>query len=220
VSVAIDTLSHTLKNLLPSARLQETTLSLSSPLRLMLIDPEGMDVPLSGGETDAIFEAPPYWSFCWGSGKALADRLLMTPSLVLGKTVLDFGCGSGVVAVAAALAGARRVIACDLDPIALEAVRINARLNDCNIETLADLSLLEESVDLLLAADVLYDRDNLGLLQVFRHCAPEVLLADSRVRDLCEPGYHLLDSTDAVTEPDLGELDSVRTVRFYRAERD
>ena len=74
------------------------------------------------------------------------------------------------------------------------------------------------SVDMLLAADVLYDRDNLELLQVFRHCASEILLADSRIRDLCEPGYHFLDATDAVTEPDLGELESVRTVRFYRAE--
>ncbi len=218
MNIVVDPLSQTLRNLLPSARLRETILSLSSPLRLMLIDPEGMDVPLSGEETDAIFEAPPYWSFCWGSGKALADRLLTHPALVQGKTVLDFGCGSGVVAIAAALAGAKRVIACDLDPIALDAARINAQLNDCTLETLPDLSLLRGTVDLLLAADVLYDSDNLGLLQVFRHCASEVLLADSRVRDLSEPGYHLLDAADAVTEPDLGELDSVRTVHFYRAE--
>ncbi|TNE75871.1 MAG: methyltransferase domain-containing protein [Gammaproteobacteria bacterium] len=183
----------------------------------MLIDPEGMDVPLSGEETDAIFEAPPYWSFCWGSGRALAQRLLSKPELVAGKTVLDFGCGSGVVAIAAAMAGACRVIACDSDPVAREAALINAALNHCNLEVLADFSHLETPVDLLLAADVLYDSDNLPLLQLFRRRAERVLLADSRISNLREPGYSQMDEIDAVTVPDLGELDSVKTVRFYRA---
>lgn len=46
-----------------------------------------------------------------------------------GKTVLDFGCGSGVLAIAALLLGAERVLACDIDPQALLATRDNAALN-------------------------------------------------------------------------------------------
>lgn len=217
VNLVVDPLTACLQGLLPSARLRETTLPLSQPLRLLLINPEGMDVPLSGEETDAIFEAPPYWSFCWGSGKAVAARLLDNAKSLHGKTVLDFGSGSGVVAIAAALAGAARVIACDSDPVALEAVRINADLNGCRVETLPDLNQLDGKVDLLLAADVLYDVDNLPLLQIFRHRASAVLVADSRIRNLNEPGYTLIDEVEAVTEPDLGESESVKIVRFYRA---
>ena len=217
MNIPVDPLTACLQGLLPSARLRETELQLRVPLRLLLIDPEGWDVPLSGEETDAIFEAPPYWSFCWGSGRALAARLLARPELVEDKTVLDFGSGSGVVAIAAALAGARRVTACDCDPVARQAIQINAERNGCAIETVAMLDDLDETPDLLLAADVLYDRDNLPLLQPFRRRAASVLLADSRIGDLRAPGYTLIGEDEAVTIPDLGESETVKRVRFYRA---
>lgn len=51
--------------------------------------------------------------------------------------VLDLGCGSGVLALAAAKAGARAVLATDIDPIAVRVARRNARLNGVRMQTLA-----------------------------------------------------------------------------------
>ncbi len=46
-----------------------------------------------------------------------------------GKTVLDFGCGSGILAIAALLLGAKSAVCVDIDPQALTATRDNARVN-------------------------------------------------------------------------------------------
>ncbi len=51
-----------------------------------------------------------------------------------GKTVLDYGCGSGVLGVAAALLGAKRVVGVDIDPQALTATRVNAEKNGVEVE--------------------------------------------------------------------------------------
>src|SRR5947207_9398233 len=52
---------------------------------------------------------PPFWAFAWAGGQALARYLLDNPELVRGREVLDIGSGSGIVAIAAARAGAARV---------------------------------------------------------------------------------------------------------------
>lgn len=81
------------------------------------------------------------------------DQAENRPSLQ-GSTVIDFGCGSGILAVAAALLGARKVWAVDIDPQALEATRSNARINhvDANIETCLPQNLPSEvQADLILA---------------------------------------------------------------------
>jgi len=210
-----------LQGLLPSAHLKLSTLHFDSAidqvLKLWLIDPDGMDAPLSEQETSAVFTDPPYWSFCWGSGLALAERLLNGAHSVKGKTVLDFGCGSAVVGIAAALAGAGRVIACDIDPLALKASALNARENGVELECLADLFTFNGKVDFLFASDVLYDPDNRALVQRFREVAGEVVVADSRVKNFAEQGFTLCDQVRAVTEPDLGELESVKQIRFYQS---
>lgn len=221
-----EVLSSCLKGLLPTAKIKEHVLDIpsvgtSQKLKLWLINPDGMDVPLSESATNTIFETPPYWSFCWGSGKALAYQLLDSPELVAGKTVLDFGCGSGVVAIAAALAGAEKVIACDIDPMALAATRNNAELNNVQLEYLDDFFQLGnqfgEKVDVLLAADVLYDPDNLPLVRVFREKARQVLVADSREKNFSAEGFKKTGEMYSITEPDLGEIEDVKTVRFYQA---
>lgn len=212
--------SH-IQGLLPSAHLKLSTLyfeNLSNrELKLWLIDPDGMDAPLNEQETSAVFADPPYWSFCWGSGLALAERLLNSAHLVKGKTVLDFGCGSAVVAIAAALAGADKVIACDIDPLALTASALNASENGIELEYLDDFFTFEGQVDFLFASDVLYDPDNRALLQYFRKVAEEVVVADSRVKNFAEQGFIFCDQVRAVTEPDLGELESVKLIRFYQS---
>lgn len=210
-----------IQSLLPTAHLKLSPLDFDRAarcqLKLWLIDPDGMDAPLSEQESSAIFADPPYWSFCWGSGLALAERLLNGAHSIKGKTVLDFGCGSAVVGIAAALAGAAKVIACDIDPLALKASALNAIENGVELEYLDDFFTFDGKVDILFASDVLYDPDNRALVQRFREVADEVVVADSRVKDFAELGFTLCDQVRAVTEPDLGELESVKQVRFYRS---
>ena len=79
--------------------------------------------------------ALPFWAFPWAGGIALARHLLDNPSLVEDRRVLDIGAGSGLVAIAAAQAGAAHVTACDIDPLALAAIELNAALNAVAVET-------------------------------------------------------------------------------------
>ena len=72
---------------------------------------------------------PPFWAFAWAGGQALARYILDHPDTVAGKDVLDVASGSGMVAIAAAMAGARRVTASDIDPFAAAAIALNTALN-------------------------------------------------------------------------------------------
>lgn len=104
---------------------------------------------------------PPYWASVWPGGQALARHLLDHPDLVAGRRVLDLAAGSGVVAVAAALAGAAQVVAADTDPYSVAAVAVNAQANGVRIAA-TDRDLLDDTpaeLDLLVAGDVLYDRE-------------------------------------------------------------
>ena len=68
---------------------------------------------------------PPFWAFLWAGGQALARYVLDHPDVVAGKTVLDLGAGSGLVALAAAHAGAAMVRAVEVDAAAVDAIRRN-----------------------------------------------------------------------------------------------
>src|SRR4051812_26351290 len=72
---------------------------------------------------------PPFWAAAWPGGHALARHVLDHPEIVAGRTVLDLGAGSGLVAVAALRAGAERVVASDVDPYGRAAITVNAELN-------------------------------------------------------------------------------------------
>ncbi len=103
---------------------------------------------------------PPFWAFAWAGGQALARYIIDHPEPVRGKKVLDLAAGSGLVAIAAALAGARRVEANDLDCFAVAATVLNAIENAVIIETrLGDLGASDEAWDLILAGDVFYQPD-------------------------------------------------------------
>ena len=113
-------------------------------------------------ELQAIGLPPPFWAFAWAGGQALARYLLDNPALAAGARAIDFASGSGLVAIAAARAGARHVTASDLDPFAVAAIRLNAAANAVAgvIEPVSDNLLgTEPAVDLVLAADVFYERD-------------------------------------------------------------
>ena len=111
-------------------------------------------------ELGAIGLPPPFWAFAWAGGQALARHVLDDPGLVAGRHVLDVASGSGLVAVAAAMAGAARVEAADIDPFATAATALNAQANGVSVEPrLADLVGRDEGWDVVLAGDIFYDRD-------------------------------------------------------------
>lgn len=188
-------------------------------LTLWLIDAQNMDRAFSPEETRRILDEPPYWCFCWASGLAMARWLVEQPHWVQGKRVLDFGAGSGVAAIAAARAGAAEVVACDLDPLALQACRENAALNGVSLGYSADFFAEADRFDLILVADVLYDRANLPLLDAFLTRGQEALVADSRVKDFQHPRYTRLGLLEACTWPDLAEPAEFRNVSLYHAKR-
>ncbi|WP_457939614.1 class I SAM-dependent methyltransferase [Mesorhizobium sp. 10J20-29] len=102
---------------------------------------------------------PPFWAFAWAGGQGLARYVLDNPDLVAGRSVIDFATGSGLVAIAAVRAGAKNVVATDVDPFCAEAVRINAEENGVHVD-FTGRDLIGESCDsdVMLAGDVFYDR--------------------------------------------------------------
>ncbi|CDF82054.1 methyltransferase small domain-containing protein [Pseudomonas knackmussii B13] len=212
-------LQQALVELLGDARLVAERLP-GTELSLWLIDADNMDRQFNPEETRRILEEPPYWCFCWASGLAMARWLAEHPEWVAGKRVLDFGAGSGIAAIAAVKAGAREVVACDLDPLALAASRANAELNGVELSYSDDFFKEADDYDLILVADVLYDRANLPLLDAFLGRGREALVADSRVRDFQHPLYRRLDILDACTWPDLAEPHEFRKVSLYHARRE
>lgn len=108
----------------------------------------------------AGWDDSPYWAFPWAGGQALARTILDEPALVAGRRVFDFATGSGLVALAAARAGAAEVIACDLDPFCAAAVALNAGLNGLTIpfRTGDPIGDALDGLDVLLAGDVFYER--------------------------------------------------------------
>lgn len=217
--MAPPTLRQALSGLIGEARLIVSELP-GCDLKLWLIDEQNMDREFSREETRRILEEPPYWSFCWASGLAMARYLAEHPQWVRGKCVLDFGAGSGIAGIAAARAGAREVVACDLDPLALDACRANAALNGVTLNYSSDFFAEADRFDLILVADVLYDRANLPLLDEFLSRGRQALVADSRVRDFSHPLYRPLGVLEALTLPDLAEPHEFRRVSLYHASRE
>jgi len=101
---------------------------------------------------------PPFWAYPWAGGIALARYLLDHPEQVAGRVVLDLASGSGLVAIAAARAGAAHVIAADIDPMSVVAIALNAEANGTRI-AVTDADLL---TDAGAAAARLAGRDETG----------------------------------------------------------
>jgi predicted nicotinamide N-methyase len=111
-------------------------------------------------ELSEIGLPPPYWAFAWAGGQALARYILDHPGIVRGKRVLDVASGSGIVAIAAARARAREVVANEIDDYALTAIGLNAGVNEVNVQLLAgDVIGQAVDFDVVLAGDIFYDRD-------------------------------------------------------------
>ena len=104
---------------------------------------------------------PPFWAFAWAGGQALARYVLDNPDVVAGKAVIDFASGSGLVAIAAAKAGAARVLAADIDGYCAQALSLNAEANGV-IVGFTDLDLLDTPAptwaQVILAGDIFYEK--------------------------------------------------------------
>lgn len=127
---------------------------------------------------------PPYWAFAWAGGQALARHLLDTQATTRGRTVLDLGCGSGLTAIAAAMGGAARVLAADIDRVALEAVRLNAAIHGVDVEVTADDLLASPAAgfEVVLVGDLFYEKPLAERVMAFidraRAGGAEVLIGD------------------------------------------
>jgi predicted nicotinamide N-methyase len=175
-------------------------------------------------ETKAAVPAP-FWASAWAGGQALARHLLDHPDEVRGKRVLDVGSGSGLAAIAAALAGAASVTANDIDPYAVAAIRANARLNHVHVSPLS-ASVLHldpgdhriRHYDVVMTGDGLYTShlaaDMLRFLRRLRRRGTEILLGDPDRGHLPHANLHLL-ATYPITEATLGDSE-IKTARVYR----
>jgi predicted nicotinamide N-methyase len=136
---------------------------------------------LGGTDPDA---PAPFWAYGWAGGAVLARHVRDHPALVRGRRVLDLGGGSGIVAIAAARAGAASVIAADVDPNAIAAIGLNAKANAVSIDVLhADLlGGPPPPVDLILVGDLFYEdelaRRTFDFLTACRAAGIDVLIGD------------------------------------------
>ena len=215
-----DQLESHLLSRIPGARLEWQRPPQTPELPLLLISEDYPRQGLPADVAEALMDDPPYWCFCWASGQVLARYLLDNPSLVAGKTVVDFGAGCGIVAIAAKLAGAERAIACDLDSIALAATRVNAEASGVELEYSEDIAQIlndaQYQSSVVTVADVFYDRENLPILSKFNAFFSEVLVADSRLKGMPLLGLNTLEVIASHTVPDLDESHEFNSVTLYR----
>jgi predicted nicotinamide N-methyase len=160
---------------------------------------------------------PPFWAAAWPGGQALARQVLDEPALVAGRSVLDLGSGSGLVAIAALLAGAAEVVASEVDPYGRTAVVVNAELNGVGpVRVVGDLLAGPPPIaDVVLAGDVCYDREMtervLPFLTAARAAGAEVLVGD--------PGRpYLPDRLERLSVHDVPETegDGIRRTTVWR----
>ena len=162
---------------------------------------------------------PPYWAFAWAGGQALSRYVLDHPEIVSGTSVLDFGSGSGLVAIAAAKAGAERVMAADIDDFAQAAIKLNATTNAAIVSTTtADLIGSEGNWRVILVGDMCYERPLAERLLVWlldraRHGA-RILLGDPGRSYFPKDGVRKLETYRVQTMRDLEDRE-IRETSVY-----
>lgn len=164
---------------------------------------------------------PPYWAFAWPGGQALARYMLDNPGLVAGRTVLDFAAGSGIVGLACARAGAATVLACDIDPFAIAAMKLNAAANGLALETTSEdlVGRPMGGVDIVLAGDVCYERPMAervtGWLRGLAEAGKTVIMGDPGRAYLPAEGLEAVADYIVPTPLDLEDSDR-RHTRLWR----
>lgn len=198
-------LSESLSLVLPGAELNWQELNFEQQrIELALLAINSERLVLDAQQVGQFWQQLPYWAFAWAAGQGLARFILANPEQVRGKRVLDFGCGSGVVGIAAAKAGAQSVLCCDSDPLALQASQLNAKRNNVSINVAQEWQGGIDDLDCLLAADILYDLTSAGDLA--KQCAqiPNWLVAETQYQ---LPPWSALVSVKQYSESTLPILD-------------
>jgi predicted nicotinamide N-methyase len=163
---------------------------------------------------------PPYWAFAWAGGQALARYILDHPDLVAGKRVLDFGAGSGLVALAAAKAGADHVIAADIDSFAVAAISRNAKANALAVEAVdKDMIGSRERFDLILVGDMCYERPLAERLMAWlKEPQADILLGDPGRTYFPKSGLTRLATYNVPTTRELEDRE-IRETSVWRLDR-
>ncbi len=175
-----------------------------------LLEEASASTPVPRESFSQVMDSPPFWSLLWPSGNLVCRFLAGNPELVRGRTCVDLGCGSGLVAVTCARAGAQ-VVAADIDPLSTRASRLNSLANDVNVR-LTDF-WHPEPCDTLILADFLYDDTNIPTLLEFRKVCQEIFVLDCRLEELDIESFQYLGSCVGVAVPDLdphGEFGRLR----------
>jgi predicted nicotinamide N-methyase len=172
---------------------------LTPEIRLRLADEAVPIWKKTEDELGAMGLPPPFWAFAWAGGQALARYTLDHADGVRGKRVLDFASGSGLVAIAAAKAGAIEVTASDIDAFAIAAIEVNAAENTVAIRCrLENLIGADDGWDVVLAGDIAYQKDfadpAMDWLATLARRGATVLVGDPR------RSYLPLDRMDCVIE--------------------
>lgn len=167
--------------------------------------------------------APPFWAFAWSGGQALARYILEHPEIVRGRQVLDIACGSGLVGIAARLAGAQSVLCNDIDAYAGVAVALNAELNNVELAFTGDDLLAGPipDVDIILAGDICYEKPMTdAMLTYFRRAAPhkiEVYIGDPHRTYFPKTGLIRLADYDILTNADIEDA-AVKPASVWKLE--
>ncbi len=164
---------------------------------------------------------PPFWAFAWAGGQALARYILDHPETVRGRRVLDFGSGSGLIAIAAMKAGARSVLAADIDRFAAAAIALNAEMNDVSVVVTTDdlVGAANPGWDVVLIGDMCYERPLAERIETWVHALVEAgataLIGDPGRAYLPKSGLEKLISYAVRTTRELEDTD-VRNTSVWR----
>ena len=156
----------------------------------------------------------PFWAFAWAGGQAVARHILDHPELVAGKTVVDLGTGSGLVAIAAALSGAREVSAVDIDPVALVACQLNSVANGVHVDSIGE-DILDGGPrwgeDVVLIGDLFYEAETavrvLGYAERCSELGSEVLVGDPRRSYFPEDRFSQMATYEVPSSQELEDAD-------------
>lgn len=169
-------------------------------------------------ELEKMGVPPPYWAFAWAGGQALARYVLDHPQTVAGRRVLDFAAGSGIVAVAAARAGAARVLAADIDVFCEAAVGLNAEANAVDVAFTAEdmLDLPPPAwAEVILAGDICYEQPLaarvMAWLSAARGQGARVLIGDPGRSYFPRQGLDKLAEYQVPTTRELEDMEVKRT---------
>lgn len=212
----MNALSDPLSQLLPGAHLTWQALTFEQQdIELALLALNSESLVLNAQQVGQFWQQLPYWAFAWAAGQGLAQHILANPQLVRGKRVLDFGCGSGLVGIAAAKAGALSVLCCDSDPLALIATQYNAERNDVVISVSDEWLGAVGDLDCLLAADILYDLTSAGDLADQCATIPNWLVAETEFQLPPWSSLIAVKQYQASTLPKLDDFDQDLMVSIY-----